>query len=277
MRLFGRSLRVVVSTIQIEGLRVAFDIVKTIEPEPNTCVLSIYNLNETRRGQLSTLATNKILIPVAVEAGYVEGPTEQLYLGAARRVYSRYDGADIVTTIESGDGEKAMRDAKIQKTIPKGAPISQAVKEIVKALQAEGLSPGNVEKAIQGIKINGRTSFPSGSILSGPAAGQLTGLLKSAGLTWSVQNGQIQILTDALASSGQVLLLSPKTGLISSPEIDSEGILSATSLIIPGLRPGARIYVDAVFVKGNFRLESVQYAGDTHSDSWYAELRGKPL
>jgi hypothetical protein len=267
-KLFGRDYRVIVSTIEIRSLDLSFTIAKSLKPEPNTCELKIWNLNETNRSRLEEMKT----APVSVEAGYEDGMS-LLFLGDLRTAISTRDGPDIVTTLASGDGEKAYRKARCNVSLAKGTSIDAAVKSLTKQL---GLSQGNVDEMVAGLKFtkNGQL-LSQGTVLTGSAARELTALLKSVGLTWSIQDGKVQLLELGKALAGQAIYLTRETGLIGSPTIDNKGVMSCRMLMIPDVFPGRLMVLKAERISGQFRIDAAKYSGDTFGTNWYIDVEAK--
>lgn len=251
--------------------RCVFKVEKTLKPEPNTCEVSIYNLSKEQRAQIEELRPKKGVktgVPVLIEAGYEETGTSQIFLGDLRTVYSHRDRADWVTTLESGDGEKASGTARISVSLgPKTLPAT-ALRAIVKAL---GVGKGNAEKAIQTLQRQGKVLFPHGVTLSGSAAFHMTNFCKSADLDWSIQDGALQILDRGKALKGTAIRLSSASGLVESPSIDQKGVLTCKMLMTPDVRPGTLLVLDSLTVKGNYKISKATYSGDTHGDDWTVE------
>ena len=70
------------------------------------------------------------------------------------------------------------------------------------------------------------------------------------------------------ALAGTAIRLASETGMIEAPTVDNEGILTAKTLMIPDLRPGALIVVEGRRVKGNFRARKCTWSGDTSGQDW---------
>ncbi len=138
--LFGRRARIIVGAQLLvagdvdDGLRVAFNIEKTLKPEPNRAEVMVWNLSELSRLALEQLSQ----VPVIVEAGYEQ--TSKLFFGFLSEAQSITDGDDIVTIISSGDGEKAYQKSRINASFPRNTPVGAALNQLVLQLQ---LIPGN--------------------------------------------------------------------------------------------------------------------------------------
>jgi hypothetical protein len=267
--LFDRRATVTVDTIQFTALDFSFRIEKSLKPEPNTCELEIFNLSEEHAAKLELLApkTGKAAvtgIPCKIEAGYKDS-VSQLWLGDLRTVETVIDGPDRITRLSSGDGEKAWQNARLHVSYGPKTPIETALRAIVRAL---GVGEGNLGKVVSKLKIAGSALFPTGAVVSGSAARELVDIARSADLEVSIQDGALQFLDRGKALSAQAIRLAPETGMIGSPTVDNEGLLTVESLIIPGLKPGALIVVEGKRVKGNFRATKCTWSGDTAGTDW---------
>jgi len=273
--LFDRRIRVTVDTIEFTGLDAAFRIEKTLKPQPNTCELTIWNLNEEHQGQLEQLRPKEKQaikgIPCRIEAGYVSG-TSLLWLGDLRTVQTTREGPDWVTVLTSGDGEKAWKNARMHIGYGPKTSLDTALRAIVRAL---GVGAGNLSKVVSKLKIAGASHYPSGAVLSGSASRQLADFARSADLEVSVQDGALQFLDKGKALSTTAVRLAPETGLIGSPTVNNEGVLSAQCLIIPDIRVGGLITIDAARVKGTYRIEKATWNGDMSGQDWSIDLEAK--
>jgi hypothetical protein len=288
--LFGRAFGLTVGTLEVSDFRCKFKVEKTLKPDPNKVLVEVYNLSREHRGALAELAPGKAIklgkqkkkgvvakpqagkIPVRLSVGYGED-TDQIFLGDLRTVDSEIDGPDWVTAITSGDGERAYRTARVNQAFGPKTPVSAALTSAVKAL---GLGSGNLSAVLSSLKLQGQANlFARGIVLSGSAARVLTDLCRSADLEWSIQDGVIQFVDFGRVLAGRSVLVSPGTGMIGSPNVSSDGICNFKSLIIPGLRCGGVVVIEAATLDGNFRVEKLAYDGDTHGREWTVEGWGK--
>jgi hypothetical protein len=253
------------------------NISKSLKPEPNDASVQVWNLNTSQRAELEELQPkkeDKRGIPVLIEAGYKADGASQIFLGDLRTVNSVKDGADWVTTLESGDGEKAYQTSRIAVSIGPKTPVDTALRAMVKAL---GVKPGNVETTVQKLKLGkAGKMFSQGVVLSGSVAQQLTQFARSADLEWSIQDGALQFVDRGKALAAKAYRLTPETGLIGSPTVDNKGVLSCQALMLSDIRPGSKVVIESSRVKGNYRIEKIVWRGDTHSQSdWTVDLEGK--
>lgn len=285
-RLFKRALRVTAyrpqvdtffgaqkdrNAIVIENLRVVFDIEKHTGKHPNKCDFKIYNCNPQTRTFLET----KPLV-VRVEAGY-DNVLQHLFVGDLRWGSSAREKVDWVTKISLGDGDRAYRVARINRSYAAGTPLLTVLKDAAASmfltLPQNVLNDASLRSATTG----------TGVSISGAARDELDRLLAPFGLQWSIQDGRLQILRDDDVRADQAVLISQDTGMIGAPEFGSPHkngkppYLKVKHLIYPQLTAGGRIKVVSAGVKGLFRIEKLKHQGDTHGDEWTTEIEGRPL
>lgn len=271
--LFGRAWEVVVGTLDVSNLDMGFQVKRTLKPEPNTAELKLYNLNPAHRKVLEMAASSSLVqkgvvpLPVSISAGYKTGPLAQIFLGNMRATFSTTNGPDIVTELSSGDGEANMASARMNTAFGPGSPISIVLQEIIGTL---GVGPGNLAQALATLSATGKVTWSAkGCVLKGNAADHLSDACRSLGLEWSVQNGAVQILVLGQPLAGRAVLVTPNTGLVGSPSVDSKGVLQFTTLLIPGIKPGVLVLLQSNAVQGQFRVVSVESTGDTLGEEWY--------
>lgn len=275
--LFSRNYKIVVDTIEIQkpkvgpGLTVIFNVVKTVKKEPNTCDLTVLNLNPDHRAQLAAAKTPW----VSIEAGY-DSFTSMIFRGQVRTTHSFKDGSDWVTELSTGDGEKSLKNARINKSYAKGTGIETVINDLVDQL---GLGTGNAKKKSRLAKwAEGGKKILNGLVVSGSVKTELDGILKSAGLEWSVQDGELQFLETGKPLEGLAHNLSAKTGLIGSPTIGSDGLAQMQSLLNGTIIPGGLIKLKSRELPvGFYRSERCEYIGNTAGDEWYVNIEGKAI
>lgn len=266
MRYWGRRWRVTIGTLSSTDIDITFKAKRTLQPKPGTCEVSLYNLSETHRHE----AQEARRALVRIEAGYEDG-TWLVFQGDSRKVEIARDGADWITKVTAGDGEHALRTARGSRGFGPDTKLEDVVRY---AADAMGVGLGNVSEAIRGAQLDRlRDVFPEGTVLRGQVARELTALLRTAGLEWSVQDGVLQVLPRRGALARSVVRLAPESGLVGSPEIGKGGVVSARALLSPDLVPGARVQIVSAVVSGVYRIEEAEYSGDTRGQDWYANLQ----
>ncbi|NIR31653.1 MAG: hypothetical protein GWN84_20545 [Gammaproteobacteria bacterium] len=283
--LYVRHARLVIHRLEITGLRMAFQIERSIKKEPNTAELRVWNLNRDHQAQLQEQG----VIPVRLEAGYLKpsillstgteaalagigleppGPADLplLFQGELRQAFTGREGSDLVTTISSGDGEKKRQRQRTKLSFRPGLRLRKIIQDLA---SAAGVGLGNALSAIDGIA---DLEITTGVASQGPALEQLEQMLEGAGFETSVQNGDLQVLGAGKALRGTAVLLNEETGLVGSPEPGQDGKVKARCLLRPGVEPGRRVKLESRFVAGHYRVEKYRAVGDTHGTDWYNEL-----
>jgi len=251
-------------------MRVKFKIVRSIKPSPNTAELQIFNLKPDNRKRLEE-ATDLV---ASIQAGYIDN-TAQIFSGELRRAVSGRDGADIVTLVESGDGEIAFRNARINKSFTAGASVKSVIEALIREL---GLGSGNLDDILEGLALDGTgDTLRTGSVMSGQVSKELTWFCDAMGIEWSIQLGNLQFTRNGQSIGTLGRVISPETGLVGIPSVDNDGILNARTFMIPDLVPSRVVEINAEFVQGRYRIEKATYTGDTQGAEWHVDIQAKRL
>ena len=269
--LYNRSWLLRVGQLDVSALDIEFDVKKTLKPEPNTAEITIYGLSDKSRASVS----GKDAQNVSLAVGY-GGRNSVIYLGQTRGGVTRKEQPEMITKLETGDNEKKHRSAPVRASVGPSLPISQALSLIARSL---GVEVGNVAQAAAKLQVKGVALFPVETSFTGYASEALTDFCSAAGLEWSVQDGALQLLDLGGALDVKPYVIGPTSGLVGSPNIDSAGTVTLTTLLLPDIRPGLRVVLDARFVKGAYRIQEVHYTGSTRGGGspWYADLSCVPL
>lgn len=270
--------------IDVSNLRLKFKVKKDLTPIPNHAELTIYNLSHDTR---SLLETAKVL-PVSLAAGYVDEGISQIYLGDLRQGETKKKGPDVLTKMDTDDKGKKLQTLRINCPVGPGLSVENAIRQMLAALNPSDntqlgavIGEGNLKTMMNQLKTLGVTSiYPNGGVLSGYVVRQLTDLCRSVGMKWCIDDGCLYFVFDKITDSGQVVNLSSTSGLIGSPVVDNEGTLTANVIMIPDIKPGVIVHMDAVDLKGYFRLSKCEYRGDTHSEEgehWGIKINGKAV
>lgn len=259
--LFNRSAALIIGVPGGEAkkftdLRITFKVNKSSESTPNTAQVEIYNLNEHSR----SLCEKRGSI-VSILAGY-ETP-EVLFTGDIKKVLHSKNGPTWQTSIESGDGEVAIQTSKSNQTFGPGVSIKDV---IIKMGQDLGTSIGSVSGLGSGVFQNGFTA-------SGQTSKILDDLTKKENLSWSIQNGALQIVPKGSSTNHDAVLLTPDTGLIGSPKKKGNmGGIEFETLIQPKIFPGRQIKLVSKGIDGVYTAFKVSHHGDTHGNDWFTTV-----
>lgn len=256
---------------QEPGLRIAFKITKKSEKQPNPAQITVTNLSPVRRASLQTKG-----VKVTLEAGYADAGVTRIFAGDARTVDHKREGSNWHTVMSCGDGERSYRFAHVTDSFARGATIGDVVKVCARAM---GLALGN--SIDQAARLT--TPLYGGYSVDGYASAALDKVVRSIGYSWSIQDGQLQILGPDETLQVSVPEISPETGLIGSPEMgtpEAKGktpLLKFKCLLLPQARPGARVRLRSSRYNGLYRVKQATHSGDTAAVDWYTEIEGVSL
>lgn len=291
MKLFRRTLKVTVieqrsgfigsnpsffetvgNAVEITGLRIQFEIKKSLGKEPNKCLIRITNLSRQSRDALERKP-----LQVMIHAGY-DGVLRLMASGDLKRVFSKREGkTEIVTHIQVADGWRAYAHARAdgKSYRPPTTPL-QIVKDLLATMNLK--APPEILSAPEL-----RQTLSSGVSLEGPTRDALTRVLAPYGYSWSIQNGQPVVLRDGQTRVGQEFVIDADAGLLASPEEtepDKPKGKSETKFITvlyPELAPGCVVRLNGEFVRQRLKLTDVTHKGDTHTEDMQSECSGKAL
>lgn len=275
--LYGRAYRLVIGTTEIDaragadaGLRVAFTIERDEKRTPNNAEVKVWNLTRDHREALSKSET----VSVSLEAGYLDD-VGVVFAGDLRSAVTRLEGAgDRVTTVTGGDGENAIRTARIAKTFKAGTPVATVLRELARAL---GVGTGNLTSAAAGVS----GTLSKARTLHGVCADELEAFCRTQGLRWSVQDAALQIRVEGQpVVPGTGYLLRADSGLIGDPEVSIEKnkgkVVSGTALLRADIIPGVGLRLESEAFEGNLVITQTTHRGDTQGTEWYVDFTGRP-
>ncbi len=280
-------------------LSIAFNIEKSRRGHPNSCRLQVWNLNKSSRDYLSSISLNAKQnstgtgkgsfkkvgpqagdIRISIEAGYVGIGTSLIFRGDMRSAISERSGkGDIITTIWGEDGGHSTLTSRVQASFEPGTSYETVARFCAARM---GVGIGNLPAVftpggIPGLKTDSYTFiFDEGTTLHGWAHDELQRLLRSFGVTYSIQDGEIQCRAPGGFIPVTRVYLSPETGLVGSPEKDINGFVKCTCLIQPGLFVDGRVTIVSEDFKMDSVIRSVRYEGESHGRPWYAHIETKP-
>lgn len=274
--LFGRSWSLSVGNLDLSDLDLTFKVERSISREPNTAEIQIYNLSHESR---ATVEAGGI---VRLSAGYGDNPP-LLFRGDSRIVWTARDATvDTVTTVQARDGGRAYSEAQVSRAYGPGTPCTQPLRDVIRVMDIGEGNLGDFTTAFQ--LRNGADTFADGFVAHGPCRRVLNDILRAAGLRWSVQNGALQVMRAGVALQYQSVVLASDSGLIESPTWDERGnrtqgrsgVVTAKTLIQPGIEPGRKIRIESETITGDFEVRKISYSGDTRGDDWIATLECRP-
>lgn len=266
----------------VENLRIQYEVVKDIQPSPNTANIKIFNLNDQHMAQVRNEFTEVLL-----NAGY-EGGLRLIFRGNIKHAYKYREGNDWILEVDAADGDRDFRTAVINETMAAGTTDQQLLDRCVGSFQ-HGTKKGHVD----GISRTGRLR---GKVVSGNTRNILNTLAEQNDCNWSIQDGQLQIVPVDGVLPSQAIVVNSETGMLGAPEQDDKGI-KVKSQMNPLYQINGRIQLDNNSIKkkkksteeiaetgtkesgepvrldpdGIYKIIKLTQKGDTHGPDWFSE------
>ena len=188
----------------IRDLRFSFAINKDNDKTSNKLVLKIYNMNNQTR-QLVERVNNSVIL----KAGYADdlGPVT-IFTGTVISAWTIKEGNDVMTELQVRDGALPLRTTKISISY---APDISAVTVLKDVANSFGLPVKPLPESIQD------KPYKRGYAFCGKTEHAMNEICKYLGLTWSIQNHEIQILNKDKPFGDEIVVLTPENGLVGIP------------------------------------------------------------
>jgi hypothetical protein len=270
-----------IDNITTEGLKVRFEITKSLMKEPNEAKFEVFNLNPQH-----ALAFEEEYSQVVFNAGYVDN-MKKLFEGNVMYCTNYRDKTEWITEIVCGDGDEFFRKAIVNKTYNAGTTDENIVDDI-RAQFGQTLRKGVMQLINKLGSLRGRTFV-------GSAQETLDEVAKTNGCNWSIQDGELQMVrADAMINPTSAVVLTPETGLLEAPERTDKGI-TARALLNPEIQVNTAVKLDNSAMKtqsrqrksirkdqhgrvvdlnpdGIYKVFKVRHTGDTRANDWYTEV-----
>lgn len=270
------------TAINIEELRVVFDIKKTRVSNPNKAKIEVYGLSKEVRDTIT--AGQKVVL----KAGYKDESNQAvIFAGDIIRSYTEKKPPDVVTIIEALDGRTSGL-VKISVGYPPNTAASKIIEDLVKQTgnTLDGILPKNVKDKM----------YPNGVSFSGTFKESMDKVAKYTESEWSSQTETVSVVAARKSKDGRVSLISANTGMIDSPirvsnvepavgrtprkmkkllgDVDVFPGWKVKNLLLPKIQPADGCTIESESVPKNtlFTVWSVIHKGDTRGDDWYTEL-----
>lgn len=270
-------------------LRVSFDIDKNLAGTANKSKFEIYNLALQTRNQI------RAGYIVRMQAGY-RGLMNTIFVGNVdmKGAKTERKGADMITSLECGEGESTIVMSRLDKSYPPGTNLYQVLQDISQAMNLNDVTTDG------GVSVGTILGIPSstygrGITIHGTCKDNLDKLLKPAGLRWSIQNGSLCIVPVKAYDGTQAIIVSSgaefdpvsgvtkfvqskATGLIGTPS-KTDYFTEFTSLLNPNIVPGCLVYLNCenTSLNGFYKVMRAHYEGDTHDNKWQVRCEATPI
>lgn len=257
--------------VDVDKLRISFSVKRGSTSTANDGKIEIYNLNEEVRNFTEIAETVDKQVPtdglfIELYAGY-QDVTRQIFTGFASGG-SKYESPDWVSTFRVIDGKSPIIEAKFIKSYNAGYPINNVIIDLLKSfkLPIDYIPPVITSDLVK-----------YGLALSGNAKDLLDQYSNKYRFLWSIQNNSILVTFEKLPIPGNIIILTPRSGLLSRPLKTDKG-LEFSTLLIPSLRPGILVQIDDDNgFTGTALVNVVDYKGDSHRDKFECFVEARLL
>jgi hypothetical protein len=245
----------------VPPMAISFNVDKSISGQLNKADISIKNIAEKTRLQLTKDAEENKVIKISLYIGY-DGKTDLIYKGTVFTGANERSGPDIVTKLSSLDGGLSGLYSFTNATVEGGsAAINQALGDM-----------GDIGEG----KIAARPTLVRPKVLVGNSLHVIDDMV-GHDETWYIDNEQLFILKKDEIVSRFVPVASPETGLISTPTRESK-IVTFETKINPAIRVGGGVKListTAPHLNGVYKIDTISYAGDNYGDDWTQTCSGR--
>lgn len=240
--LFGRRCRITVSDasgsgLDVSQLRCTFNIVKTIQMQPNTSEITIYNLNAKTENDIMMNGKR-----VTIEAGY-EGTQYGLIFDGdiLQTIRAREDGTTFSLTIIALDSDRPINFEIANYSIIRG----QTARDIVENIATKAKYPielGSISDRLNGPKLT------RGKVMFGKTSDYLRQIAKTYYLQHYMDDGKLNLIHLDDLPKDEITELSPDSGLIGTPEQTDYGV-SGKCLLNPQIKLNSLIHINNSLVR----------------------------
>lgn len=282
--------------LDLSDMHFRFQTAQQDEESPDSCSIRVYNLSDDTvkriRGEYSK---------VVLQAGYENSAFGVIFQGTIKqyRIGREPDGVSSYLDILAADGDVAYNFSVVNRSMAAGTTGRERIVASVNVMEKDGVSMGKLLIPDTG------GILPRGKVLFGLARGIIRAESQAQGATWSIVNGQINVVPLDGHLPGEAVVLTADTGLIGRVEQTEDG-MRCRCLLNPKLTVGGLIKIDNKSINqtaaakgaeidgaqlaynryaglqrfasiqgdGLYRIYVAEYVGNTRGTEWYCDLIG---
>ena len=242
-------------------LNIVFDCLKTTKSSLNKLDLRLFNLNESRRLELTKEKGSKRRIPIVLKVGY-EGRLEVIFKGDINVSSTERNGTDFITNIECFDGGHDYLNAFTSRTVKgKDAAIEAILRDMTSTTKG---------------KITQLKELLRPKVLVGSSSKLIEEMLEPDE-EFFIDNEQLFIMKENEVNGSYAPLISAQTGLINTPEREDD-IIYFNSMMNPTIALGGFCNVDsktAPNLNGVYKVQAINYSGEYEGQDWVQSVQAK--
>lgn len=267
MTQFGRTVSCIIGRpgqvgIEINNLRVGFEVIKADDQAINTAKINIYGMGEANAQQSRIKDTT-----IQLKAGYGD-VAGLIFFGDITRSLTKREAPEVICEIESGDGNKA-RSKSVALTLKGEQSLGPTFEKLAKV--------AGLAFDVAGVKKNVElpTTIPTGRglVLAGNALGQVNRIARLNKLDWTIEDGRLIVMPKGRATTLPALDVNANTGMIGSPQAGDNGRLKVKMLLNPEARLRRLVRVQSRRYDGWYLIRRIKHWGDSGYDTaFYTEV-----
>lgn len=282
----------------LDEVRIEFEVIKTLDPTPNTATITIYNLSQKTIDQICGTVRKRIEFTPEERAqleafGASSAPVEVVYdnfglgsirlswgyagedelavgfIGGSTNMTDETDGLTSKLVIRAEDGSQLLGAGRLKRYYKGGTDTVVIVRDLV---QSCGLTvdEDRLRTAMQSnlisrwIALSNLTQVTGYNAASAPAQDLIRSVMDSLGVRWSIQDGEFLVLdTQTVLAGYEPLVLSEQDfTLFGSPRRLEAQQLEARTWANAEARPGRQVQVLATDLDTQYRIDTAKTTGD---------------
>ncbi|ETR73977.1 MAG: hypothetical protein OMM_00555 [Candidatus Magnetoglobus multicellularis str. Araruama] len=264
-----------------EGLKVVFNVEKSLIGTPNKADITIYNMAASSRKKIQSQGKK-----IKLFAGRKGEKPALLFVGKITNLIHQKISTEWVSKFYCYDSIDYL-EKQVNLEIEKGATVEDQFNLVLNELQ------GVYKGFTSGLKkcMSGQVSILRHATYSGSIREFLERLSEQCGFEFFMENETIETIEYNTPIDDIVpITINQSQGMIGSPEITEQGIM-VNVLLKPELKLGRKIKVESTSKKvnmgamhfarppaldytGSYIIRKVNHQGDTHSDLWMSRIEG---
>ena len=265
--------------IELSSLRVVFTVNKSDTQSPAHAIIRVYNPSDDTARKIQKEYTH-----VFLQAGY-EGNFGLIFSGGIRQIRKgRENQTDTFLEIVAQDGDEGYNFAIVNATLARGWTQKDLHAQLMQSFDPFGIKTGYVPDFAG-------PAMPRAKVCYGMARDHMRTLADSAGTSWHIADGEINLVPVAATLPGEAVVLTSATGLIGMPQQTIDGI-TCRALLNPKIRYGGQVHLDNASIQqaqisvaysainyfpsldddGFYKVYAVTMMGDTRGQQWYSDL-----
>jgi hypothetical protein len=282
--------------IDLSEFHLTFEVKRAAFQTPASLVAHIYNVGDDLMQRIASEFTR-----VTLSAGYQNGPYGVIFDGVVVWFErGRENATDTVLVIHANEWDQAWNGTVMNDGLPEGATHEDVVKAVLGVMTPYGISLG-VLSALDPAK------SPRARAMVGMARDQLRDIAQANdAMAFIDQDGKLNVLKKDDVLSTPAIVLNTSSGMIGVPRMTLGQGVAVTSLLNPGIKPGASIRINQkelitrieapaggtggtkqqiqdltttqqVAADGGYKIYSVTHHGDNRGNPWYSDIMTMPM